>query len=160
MIAARRATAEDMPLLVEMMREFYAESGFSMDSQWATDSFSALPADGSKGAAWLVFKNSRPAGYVVLTLCHSMEYGGSDAFIDDLYVRPDLRRYGLGREAFNALFAECGRRGVHAVHVEAGRDNVAAQKLYRSFGLGVPDAARELLTVRIKHKASSLQPRP
>jgi ribosomal protein S18 acetylase RimI-like enzyme len=159
MIAARRATAEDMPLLVEMMREFYAESGFSLDSQWATDSFSALLADDSKGAAWLVFKDSRPAGYVVLTLRHSMEYGGSDAFIDDLYVRPDLRRHGLGREALNALFAECEQRGVHAVHVEAGRDNVAAQKLYRSFGLGVPDAARQLLTVRIGQAPSS-QPSP
>jgi len=149
-----------MPLLVEMMREFYAESGFSLDSQWATDSFSALLADDSKGAAWLVFEDSRPAGYVVLTLRHSMEYGGSDAFIDDLYVRPDLRRHGLGREALNALFAECEQRGVHAVHVEAGRDNVASQELYRSFGLGVPDAARQLLTVRIGHKAPSLQPRP
>jgi GNAT superfamily N-acetyltransferase len=39
---------------------------------------------------------------------------------------PGYRRQGLGREALRALFAECERRRGNAVHVEAGRDNVAA----------------------------------
>ena len=60
------------------------------------------------------------------------------------------RRQGLGRESLRALFAECERLRVLAVHVEAGRDNVAAQRLYRSFGLDVLDKARQLLTVRLR----------
>jgi ribosomal protein S18 acetylase RimI-like enzyme len=67
---------------------------------------------------------------------------GPDGFIDDLYVRPGYRRQGLGREALRALFAECERRRVLAVHVEAGRNNIAAQALYRSFGLRVLDDTR------------------
>lgn len=148
MITTRRATTEDVPLLVALMREFYAESDFLLDSQWATDSFRALLSDDSKGAVWIVCHNSDPAGYVVLTLRHSMEYGAQDAFIDDLYVRPVHRRQGLGRQALSALFAACGQLGVRAVHVEVGRDNVAAQALYKGFGLGVLDDTRQLLTVR------------
>jgi ribosomal protein S18 acetylase RimI-like enzyme len=77
-----------------------------------------------------------------------MEYGAQDAFIDDLYIRPGHRRQGLGRAALKTLFAECERQSARALHVEVGRDNAAAQALYRSFGLGVLEAARQLLTVR------------
>jgi ribosomal protein S18 acetylase RimI-like enzyme len=150
MIETRRADTDDTPLLVNLMAEFYAESQFSLDREWASDSFSVLLGDDSKGAIWIAFQDGEPGGYAVLTLRHSMEYGGPDAFIDDLYVRPPHRRRGLGREALSALFAECARRGVLAVHVEAGRTNVAAQALYRSFGLDVLDDARQLLTVRLR----------
>jgi ribosomal protein S18 acetylase RimI-like enzyme len=148
MIATRRATTADVPLLVELMWEFYAESEFILDGQWARESFITLLSNPSKGAIWIVFQDDDPAGYVVLTVRHSMEYGGDDGFIDDLYVRPNFRRRGLGRAAINALFDECERRNVLALHVEAGLNNVAAQALYRSFGLGVLDDARRLLTVR------------
>ncbi len=36
-----------------------------------------------------------------------------------------------------------------AVHVEVGRENAAAKALYRGYGLGVHDASREVLTVRL-----------
>ena len=161
MIATRRATKEDVPLLVALMREFYAESEFVLDSQWATDSFYALLSDDSKGAVWIVFHDSDPAAYVVLTLRHSMEYGGQDGFVDDLYVRPDHRRQGLGRAALKALFAECEQHGVRALHVEVGRDNAPAEALYKSLGLGVLDNVRQLLTVRfgapIGHKKAQLR---
>lgn len=161
MITTRRATTEDVPLLVALMREFYAESEFLLDSQWAAESFCALLSDNSKGAAWVVYHGAELAGYVVLTLRHSMEYGGLDAFVDDLYVRPGHRRQGLGRAALNTLLAECERRNLQALHAEAGRDNAAAQALYRSFGLGVLDDARQLLTVRfgapIGHRKTHLQ---
>ncbi len=150
MVTTRRAGMDDTPLLVALMGEFYAESDFSLDGQWARDSFAALLGDDAKGAVWIAFQDGEPAGYAVLTLRHSMEYGGPDGFIDDLYVHPGYRRQGLGREALRALFAECERRRVLAVHVEAGRDNVAAQRLYRSFGLDVLDKARQLLTVRLR----------
>ncbi len=153
MVTTRRAGMDDTPLLVALMGEFYAESEFSLDREWASKSFSALLGDDAKGAVWIAFRDDEPAGYAVLTIRHSMEYGGPDAFIDDLYVRPAHRRQGLGREALGSLFSECDRRGVLAVHVEAGRNNIAAQALYRSFGLHILDDARELLTVRLRGRA-------
>jgi ribosomal protein S18 acetylase RimI-like enzyme len=145
----KKATAGDIPALVELMREFYAESHYHLDGGWAAAAFSALLGDDSRGAAWLVSRGGGPAGYVVLTVRFSMEYGGLDAFVDDLFVRPAHRRRGLGRAALDALFAECGRRGVLAAHVEVGRDNAAAKSLYRSYGFDVHDAGREVLTVRL-----------
>ncbi len=144
----RNATLNDIPALVGMMQEFYAGANYPLDRHWATASFSALLQDGSLGAAWLVFYDSEPAGYVVLTIKFSMEYGGLDAFIDDLFIRQSYRRRGLGRELLNALFDECGRRKVQAVHVEVGHDNVAAKGLYQSYGLKPYNDGRQMLTVR------------
>jgi ribosomal protein S18 acetylase RimI-like enzyme len=145
----RNAALDDIPVLVNLMQEFYAGANYPLDRRWAAASFSALLRDDSRGAVWIVFHDSEPAGYVVLITRFSMEYGGLDAFIDDLFIRPAYRRRGLGRAALRALFAECERREVRAVHVEVGHDNVAAQALYGSYGLEPYTDGRQMLTVRL-----------
>ena len=148
--ATRNATREDIPLLVSMMVEFYAEANFLLDRAWAGASFSALLADPARGAVWIVSHEGEPAGYVVLTVRFSMEHGGLDAFIDDLFVRSSYRRRGLGHLALLALFAECRQRGVLAVHVEVGQNNAPARSLYASYGLALRDDDRQLLTLRLQ----------
>jgi ribosomal protein S18 acetylase RimI-like enzyme len=148
-ITTRNATLNDIPTLVDLMQEFYAGSNYPLDRDWASASFSALLQDDSLGAAWLAFDDSELAGYVVLTVKFGMEYGGLDAFIDDLFIRSSYRRRGLGRELLKALIDECKRRKVQAVHVEAGHDNVAAKGLYHSYGPKPYNDGRQMLTVRL-----------
>ena len=145
----RRATAEDIPALVTLMDEFYAEAGFPLDRAWASATFSALLAAPARGAAWIILNGNESAGYAVLTVRFSMEHGGLDAFIDDLFVRLPHRRRGMGHMALRALFGECKQRGVLAVHVEVGRDNHAANALYASHKLALRPDERQLLTVRL-----------
>ena len=38
-------------------------------------------------------------GYLVLTLGYSLEYGGRDAFIDEVYIRSSYRGRGIGTAA-------------------------------------------------------------
>lgn len=151
---ARRATLDDIPILVELMREFYAEANYALDEQWASTSFSTLLRDYSLGAAWVMLLNSEPVGYVVLTTRYSMEYGGLVGFIDDLFISPPQRRQGLGREALRSLFDECKRRGLLAVHVEVGQSNEAAQALYCSYGLEPYVDDRQMLSVRLSDAPS------
>ena len=142
-----KATFDDIPALVELMQEFYAEANYSLDKQWASASFSALLADNSRGSVWIIQEDGEPAGYVVLTTRFSMEYGGLDGFIDDLYIRPAYRRQGLGRAALRVLFEESERRKLQAVHVEVGEDNIGAKILYRSYGLEPKQDGRQVLSV-------------
>ncbi len=141
----RQAALDDIPLLVDLMDEFYAESSFPLDREHAARAFRRLLRDPARGAVWLLQADSETAGYVVLCVGFSMEYGGLDAFVDDLYVRPRFRGQGLAHMALTTLFAECQERGVRAVHVEVGRDNLAAKSLYAQFGFR--DNDRQLLTV-------------
>jgi GNAT superfamily N-acetyltransferase len=148
-MATRNATLEDIPLLVSMMAEFYAEANLPLDRAWAGASFSALLADSTRGSVWIVSHEGEPAGYVVLTVRFSMEYGGLDAFIDDLFVRPPHRRKGLGYLALQAVLTDCRRRGVHAVHVDVDRNNTPAKCLYAKYGLVLRDDGRQMLTLRL-----------
>jgi len=148
----RAASPSDVPILVQLMEEFYRESNYPLDRLWASNSFRTLLSDSSRGSVWLLSRDDEAVGYVVLTVRFSMEHGGLDAFIDDLFVRAEHRRRGIATAALNALFAECGRRRVLALHVEAGRDNIAANSLYASFGLRARTDHRQLLTVALPLK--------
>jgi ribosomal protein S18 acetylase RimI-like enzyme len=72
------------------------------------------------------------------------------AFIDDLFIRPAFRRQGFGRAALKALFTECRKRKVRAVHVEVGRDNQPAKALYANYGLKPGEDNRQLLTALLE----------
>jgi GNAT superfamily N-acetyltransferase len=148
----RAALLSDVPVLVQLMEEFYRESNYSLDRLWATSSFRMLLGDSSRGSVWLLSRDDEAVGYVVLTIRFSMEHGGLDAFIDDLFVRREHRRLGVATAALGELFAECRRRGVLALHVEVGRDNIAANTLYAGFGLRARTDRRQLLTVALPLK--------
>lgn len=149
----RLATAPDIPTLVELMREFHAESGYVLDEPKAGASFATLLSDPALGAVWIFEDDGAAAGYVVLTVRFSMEYGGRDGFIDDLYVRPEYRGRGIARAGLRKLFAECSRRGLLAVHAEVAGGDGPAQRLYRSFGMRPPTDGRETLTVELRERA-------
>src|SRR5690606_31633163 len=119
----------------ELMHEFYAESNFPLDRAWARQSLSTLIEQPSLGGVWLIRVDDEPAGHAVLSVRHSMEFGGPIGYIDDLYVRPAYRRRGAARAGLDRLVEDCRRRRCHALHVEVGRDNAAAVALYRGYGL-------------------------
>src|SRR6266540_1134516 len=54
--------------------------------------------------------------------------------LTDLFVRRPFRRAGLGAAALEEARAVCASRGVRAMLVETGHDNVAAQAVYRRAG--------------------------
>jgi len=148
-VTVTRATAADIPELVSLMREFYAESGYPLDTAWAEASFRQLLGDGSRGAAWIARIGDDPAGHVVLALRHSMEFGGLAGIVDDLFVEPRHRRQGIATALLGALFEECRGLNAAAVEVEAGDTNVAARELYLRFGLVPNDNGRCHLAVRL-----------
>jgi ribosomal protein S18 acetylase RimI-like enzyme len=131
------------------MGQFYAESSYALDREWAAASFARLLRDEARGAVWIARRGAEAAGHVVLVLRHSMEFGGTAGVIDDLFVRPQFRRQGVGSELLSALFDACRKLHVAAVHVEVGPGNVSASALYRAFGLRGHGTERETLTVRL-----------
>ena len=136
MVTVRLATQADVANLVALMREFYAESPFPLEEEWAARSFASLLAEPSRGAVWLMEQDGVRVGHVVLSVRHAMEFGGLSAYIDDLFVRPAYRRRGAARAGLDALVAECRRRDCRAIEVEVAPDNRAAIALYRSVRVG------------------------
>jgi len=130
----RKASPADVEQLVAMMAEFYSESPYTLNLRRATEAFTLLLADERLGHVWFIQVNSKDVGYVVVTFCHSMTYGGLSAIVDDFFVRPAFRGRGLGKAAMAEVRSFCASNGVRAIHVETGQDNAPALAVYRRAG--------------------------
>jgi len=76
----------------------------------------ALDADGSL------------AGYAGLAVADD------EAWVQNIAVRRDAQRRGIGRQLLLALLAEAERRGARNVLLEVAADNAPAQRLYATYG--------------------------
>ena len=89
-----------------------------------------LLSDLSLGGIWLIFSDTQIAGYIALTFGYSIEFGGKDAFIDELYIQPDFRGLGLGTKTLNQIQQEARALDIQAMHLEVDQQNIKAQKFY------------------------------
>jgi diamine N-acetyltransferase len=130
----RDAEASDIPMLVELMADFDAEAGYTLNRPRAQAAFEALVGDASLGRVWLIESASVVVGYAVVTFVFAMEYGGISAFLDDFFIRPAFRDRGLGSTALVRIRDTVEELGIRAMFVEVGGDNDRALKVYRSIG--------------------------
>jgi len=130
----RRATPRDIPLLVDLMAEFYAEASYALDHARAAGGFAAILADEHLGFVWIIQAEHHNVGHIVLTLRYAMEYSGLIACLDDLYVKPEWRNRGLSTGALTEVRNFCEQAGIRALTVEVGHNNGPAQKVYRRVG--------------------------
>ena len=59
---------------------------------------------------------------------------GEEAWVNNLAVRRDAQRCGIGRALLTELLAEAERRQVPRVLLEVAADNLPAQRLYAGYG--------------------------
>ncbi|MGC4893987.1 ribosomal protein S18-alanine N-acetyltransferase [Micromonospora sp. DT31] len=57
-----------------------------------------------------------------------------EAWVQNIAVRRDAQRRGVGRLLLEALLAEAARRGVRSTLLEVAADNAPAQRLYATYG--------------------------
>jgi GNAT superfamily N-acetyltransferase len=145
MPSVRPAAPGDVPRLVALMAEFYSEAGFPLPTEAAARTFAALLADPRLGRVWLMEADGEPAGFAVLTVAFSMEYGGLRGFVDDLFVRASHRGRGLAASTLAEIRRAAESLGVRALLVETGADNDVAGRVYRRAGF--QDAGRLLLSM-------------
>ena len=143
----RIAVPHDVDRLVALMDEFYAAAGYKLNHQRASSAFAALLADERLGRVWLIQAGSGDVGYVVVTFCFSLEYGGLSAILDDFFIQSAFRARGLGKAALAQVRSFCESYGLRAVNVETGHDNTVAQTVYRRTGFVNTD--RQLMTLKL-----------
>jgi GNAT superfamily N-acetyltransferase len=141
------ATERDLDRLLGWVADLYAHEGIPFDANVARRAFAMLLAQPSLGRVWLLAVESEPVGYLAITFGYSIEYGGRDALLDELFVSEPHRGRGLGRRALEFAAAECRKLGVCALHLEVERANAQAQRLYHAAGF--VDHERYLLSRRL-----------
>jgi ribosomal protein S18 acetylase RimI-like enzyme len=127
-------SASDIDLLVAMMHEFYAIDGYSINEHRSRELLTGLIANETQGKLWLILADGDVIGYVILTFVISFEFGGTIAFVDELYVSDRARGKGIGTETVAFIKNEATLLGVKMLYLEVEHHNTIAQKLYLSAG--------------------------
>lgn len=142
----RRATSDDLALLIEMNAEYCAAEQVPSDPQRARAGLEPLLIDDTYGSAHLLLDPSGTVvGYAVLARSWSVEIGGSEMVLDELFVR--TRNQGVGGRALEALADHCREIGVKRIFLETERRNARARALYARHGFHADDSiwmSREL----------------
>lgn len=141
------ATAADADGILALQRVYYTGEKYAWDDGVARDAITRLLTEPALGRVWVVRDGARLAGYAALTFGFSLEYGGRDAFIDEIFVASDLRGRGLAHQALALMEEACRAEGVRAMHLEVERTNAPAREAYRRAGL--EEHARLLMTKRL-----------
>jgi len=140
------ATVADLDALLALARAFHAEDGHAL-SQAGAGALAAVAGGEPLARCWLVRRAGRAVGYVVLSLGFSIEHGGRDGFIDDLYLVPAARGIGLGRALLAFAVGEAEKLGIRMLHLEVEPGNDRAHDLYRRNGF--TESGRRLMSRRL-----------
>ena len=125
------AGPEDLDKLLPLVAGLHEEMGFDTDDAHREAAVAPLLDGSPHGAIWLVGPRRSPVGYIAVTFGWSVEYGGLDGIVDELYIRPAVRGRGMGAEALDAIVKAMREAGVKALHLEADATDEALVRFYR-----------------------------
>lgn len=128
------ATSDDSAALLPLVADYHAFEGIGLSADKRSAALALLLSEPSLGGIWLIRHADDVAGYIALCRGFSLEFGGFDAFIDELYLRPEWRGRGGGKAAISLIQDVARQRGIQALHLEVARDNDTAKGLYRAVG--------------------------
>jgi ribosomal protein S18 acetylase RimI-like enzyme len=78
--------------------------------------------------------DSPPAGVLQLRFRFSVWTAAHDAWLEDLFVRADARRSGVGDALLTLAVERAGERGAKRIELDTNEDNAAAIALYERHG--------------------------
>jgi len=146
-IALRLAGRADAEPLAGLMAAYYRHDRLDFDPGRAGAAAQALMDDPRLGELWAIETGGQMIGYLALTFGFSLECGGRDAFVDELFVREEFRGQGVGTRAIRHALARCAAQGIRSLRIEAARHNPRAVALYRR--LGFAEHERHLMTLAL-----------
>ena len=138
--------AADLAVLEGLVRAYYAEDGLSFDERRQLAALARLVDGEALARGWLVRLGGRVVGYIVLTWSFSVESGGLDGYIDELFLAPEVRGRGLGSRVLALAELEARRLGLLRLYLEVEHGN-RALSLYRRAGF--VDHHRYLMSKRL-----------
>jgi len=142
----RTATSDDREVVLKLVAELHEFAGYSFDT-FVQRAVEELAARHRWGVILLADQNDQSVGYGAVCYGFSVEFGGRDAFIDELYVRPSARGRGVGRALLEEMIGHCRVLGIRAVHLEVDHGNDQAAALYERLGFERQDSA--IMTIEL-----------
>jgi GNAT superfamily N-acetyltransferase len=151
MLSIRKATADDIPLIIELIREL-AEFERMPDEAIATpedlrrDGFCGQPSFYVEIAEW----SGELAGFALWFFNYSTWQGRPGLYLEDLFVRPPFRKRGIGKALLTYLAKIAVEKGCGRYQWQVLDWNTPAILFYESLGA---KTMKEWLTMRVSGEA-------
>lgn len=128
----RKIVEQDRTDYLRLTEEFYRSDAVWHDvpQEYRKRTFDELMRSDCYVQAYMLEQDGQTAGYALTAKTYSQEAGGIVIWIDEIYISPEYRGKGLGKEFF--AFAET--LGAARLRLEAEPNNECAIALYRSLG--------------------------
>lgn len=134
------AGPDDLERLMPLVRSFHDARELETRDEDRRAALAPLLEGSPHGAVWLIGPRAAPLGYVVITFGWSVEAGGLDGTIDELYIRAQVRGRGIATEALRSLMGTLAGSGLKALHLEVARDTPDTARLYRKLGFATRES--------------------
>jgi GNAT superfamily N-acetyltransferase len=146
------ATGKDLPQLVELLGQlFEQEAEFTPDAAKQETALRMILADARLGRLFVARDGRQVVAMASLLYTVSTAEGGKAALFEDLVVRPDYRKQGIGAKLLEYVIAQARAEGLLRLTLLTDMQNENAQLLYRKLGfVGSP-----MKPMRLKLKPKS-----
>ena len=133
-VTIRNGEPRDVEAVLRLMRELAAHEGLSQFFELTSEGLHRACFEPPRRIDLIVAEaEGKVVGYATCLLQFSPWLGRDYLFLDDLYVRDELRGLGIGARLMHGVGALALERGAGVRwHVET--ENRAAQKFYRTLG--------------------------
>ncbi len=134
----RRADLDDVTALLPLIRDFYGVDRHTYDESRVVSALEPLLADDEFGQVWVAEKSGQLLGYAVMTWSYSLESGGRECILDEIYVTSPSS--GIGAGLLQSALDGARSYGANAVFLETEAHNSRARGFYRRFGFEIEDS--------------------
>jgi len=129
------ASVKDLPQLVELLRHlFEQEAEFTPDAAKQETALKMILADPRLGKLFVARDGRQVVAMASLLYTVSTAEGGKAALFEDLVVRPDYRKQGIGARLLEYVIAQARAEGLLRLTLLTDMQNESAQVLYRKLG--------------------------
>jgi GNAT superfamily N-acetyltransferase len=136
-IVLRAAVPGDVPVILDLVRELAAYENLSHEVDATPERMrkALFPEDGSPEAECiLALADGEPAGYALWFTTFSTFHARPGLYLEDVFVKPGLRRRGIGRALLLHVARTASRRGCGRMEWTVLDWNRPAIDFYASIG--------------------------
>lgn len=144
----RKLEKKDEQIFLRFSREFYRSDAVlrPVPDEYHLRAFDELMRSETYAQCYLLCDGETPVGYALTAKTYSREAGGAVIWIEEIYISPESRGKGLGKQ----FFAFLETLGAARLRLEAEPRNGRAIGLYRA--LGYRDLPYAQLIKETEHK--------
>ena len=136
-MSIRAAAQADIPQLLALIRRYWEFEGIAgFEALRIELLLQHLIAAPHSGAVWVAETDGQLVGYLVAVTMPSLEHKGLMAEIDEMFVVPEARARGVGRQLLSSLEQALAARGCVRLQLQLGVANTGARAFYRRLGYG------------------------